>query len=52
MILANHYKNGLCDMDCYFCDLKKPIKILGTERERLKNLIDLSNDIRYMEYQK
>ena len=39
MILANHYINGLCEKDCYFCDLKKPIQKTGFEGLKLNNLI-------------
>ena len=52
MIMDTHFKKGLCDKGCYFCDLRKPIKEKGGENESLKSLFRSVNDIKEMNYEK
>lgn len=51
--MDKHLAKGICEKDCYFCDLKKPLEQPAeTFNERLTKLIETSNDVRAMNFLK
>lgn len=51
MTLEEHLGKGLCEKDCYFCDIRRPLPTINENcsKEQAK-LIEISNDIRSMNY--
>lgn len=53
MVLEEHFAKGICQQECEFCELRRPISLPAEcqpPSERVAHLIQTSNEIREMNY--